>query len=228
VGVSTADADNDGDMDITFSSINGYHQCLLNSGDPGQPIRAEPTYMLSGGERFQSVWRTRPVRVDWDEDGQLDYICQNERGEVGMFPGDPNRAWNQLGDWIAWQVDDGQKIDPDGDNGMEGRAKIAVADWDADGINDLLIGTKGGTPWSAQQGRKDLSYVFFLKGIKHQRAAVFAKPRAIRYATGKDIELGDHTASPATATFFGDAKLGLLLGVENGRIHYYSQDELSW
>ena len=111
---------------------------------------------------------------------------------------------------------------------MEGRAKIAIADWDGDGMNDLLIGTKGGTPWAAQQGRNNLSYIFFLKGIQDSRNAVFAKPRAIRFANGQDIELGDHTASPETATFFGDRKPGLLLGIENGRVHYYSQHELRW
>ena len=119
-------------------------------------------------------------------------------------------------------------IDPDADNGMEGRAKITIVDWDSDGMNDLLIGTKGSGPWSMQEGRKGLSYIFFLKGIQGGRSALFAKPRAIRLSNGQDLEVGDHTAAPETVAFFGDTKPGLLLGIENGRVHYYSQHELRW
>jgi hypothetical protein len=226
--ISVADVDGDGDLDVLLSAVDGYHLCLLNSGTVKRPKWSRPTPFLLAGQRLRTVWRTRPVMVDCDADGSLDYVCQNQRGQIGIFPGRSGKAYNQLEDWTAWRFVDGTPIDPDANNGMEGRAKIALVDWDADGQMDLLVGVKGGTPWTERFDHKNLSYVFFLKGIRGGRRAVFARPRPIRLAGGGDIEVGDHTVCPATATLFGDQQPGLLLGIENGRIHYYHRRELSW
>ncbi|MFH1744141.1 MAG: VCBS repeat-containing protein [bacterium] len=228
IAPSVADVDSDGDIDILYCSVDGYHSCILNIGNAKTPKWSKPTPIQTQGKHMRTVWRTRPIMTDWNENGVLDYICLNEHGEVGIFPGSKDRSWNALDGWQPWKLTDGKIIDPDGKSGMEGRCKIALTDWDNDGKKDLLIGVKGGTPWAEAYGRNKRSYVLFLKGVEGGNAAVFDKPRVFRQASGEDIVLGDHTASPEIVSLFGDQEPGLLIGGENGRLYYYSRKDLSW
>jgi hypothetical protein len=228
IAPSTFDVDQDGDLDILYSSINGYHEVMLNKGSPQSPQWAQPKSINVNGNPLRTVWRTRPIMTDRNHDNLADYICLNEQGFLGHYLGDNHRKWNSFSEWVPWEFSNGTPIDPGGQNGMEGRAKFCLTDWDRDGKQDLLIGLKGGTKWTQSLGRSDLTYIVFLRNVVENPIPQFDSPRPLRLKNGSPIELGDHTACPITAALYGDTEDGLLVGCENGRIYYFSRESLSW
>lgn len=166
--------------------------------------------------------------TDRNHDNLADYICLNEQGFLGHYLGDNHRNWNSFSEWVPWEFSNGTPIDPGGQNGMEGRAKFCLTDWDRDGKQDLLIGLKGGTKWTQSLGRSDLTYIVFLRNVVENPIPQFDSPRPLRLKNGSPIELGDHTACPITAALYGDTEDGLLVGCENGRLYYFSRESLSW
>ncbi len=95
------------------------------------------------GEKIQDVFPTErlsPVLVDWDGDGANDLVVGSQRGEV----------------WFARNV--GSKTQPKftgyapvlvgrEDVHVGSEAKIAIADLDGDGRDDLLVGAGTGLVW---------------------------------------------------------------------------------
>lgn len=225
---STFDVDQDGDQDILYSSINGYHEAIINTGTAQSPQWTSPESININGSPLRTVWRTRPIMEDMNHDNIADYLCLNEKGFLGHYLGDKQQSWNSFSEWVPWEFSNGTRIHPGGQNGMEGRAKFCLTDWDQDGRQDLLIGLKGGTKWTQTLGRSDLTYIMFLRNVEELPVPQFDSPRPFRFKNGAPIELGDHTACPITAALYGDSEEGLLVGCENGRLYYFSRENLSW
>ena len=228
VAPSSYDVDQDGDYDIIYSSITGYHQVLLNIGSAVAPIWSQPESILVNRNPLRTVWRTRPIMTDWNHDKLPDYLCLNDQGFIGHYLGDSRQNWNSFSEWVQWEFHNGEPIDPGGTNGMEGRAKFCLSDWDQDGRLDLLVGLKGGTKWTKEFERSDLTYIVFLRNIAEAPTPRFDSPRPILLKNGAPIELGDHTGCPITVALYGDTQEGLLIGCENGRLYYFSRDKLTW
>ena len=225
---STCDLDNDGDQDLLYSGITGYHYAMLNSGDKSSPRWSTPEPIQVNGSHLRTVWRTRPIVTHYDTDSLLDYVCLNAEGIVGHYRGADPENWNQFNHWTPWTFPDDQPIDADGPNGLEGRSKICLSDWDGDGRRDLLIGIKGDSPWAKDLERSKLTYIMFLKNLSEDPRPTFARPRPIQHQNHTPIELGDHTACPSVVALNGDTTPGLLVGGEDGRLYYFSQRELTW
>ena len=220
--------DKDGDQDLIYSGITGYHYAVLNAGDSQSPRWSVPTPILVNQKPLRTVWRTRPLVTHYDNDSQLDYVCLNSKGIVGHFRGTSSDHWNSFSEWKDWTFANGEPLDADGANGLEGRSKICLFDWDEDGRRDLLIGIKGDSPWAKDLNRSKLTYIMFLKNITESPTPTFERPRPIQYRNGTPIVLGDHTACPSVVALGTDTKPGLLVGGEDGRLYYFSQHELSW
>src|SRR5262245_50426874 len=74
--------------------------------------------------------------ADWDRDGKIDLIVGNSDGEVRFLPNvsrDGHLAFGRA------------KYLPVSQTGMRGDAGPIVADWDGDGIPDLIVGTVDGS-----------------------------------------------------------------------------------
>ena len=86
--------------------------------------------------------------------------------------------------------------------GRAGRRKIAVVDWDQDGVLDIIVDSKMGACWFKGRGgnrdRFDLRYMGDLCST----------------------ELEHHTTSPTIVDWNADGKPDLLLGAEDGHIYY--------
>ncbi|MDB4798949.1 VCBS repeat-containing protein, partial [Verrucomicrobia bacterium] len=130
IAPSTFDVDQDGDQDILYSSINGYHEAIMNKGSAQTPQWTQSRSINVNGTPLRTVWRTRPIMEDWNHDDIADYICLNEKGFLGHYLGDNQQSWNSFSEWVPWEFSNGTPIDPGGLNGMEGRAKFCLTDWD--------------------------------------------------------------------------------------------------
>ena len=117
------DYDNDGDLDLYVSEVNGGTDLLLRN-DSGVFADVTPASMTDTGNGMSVAW------ADYDNDGDLDVY-------VGNYPGGTGSSANKLyrndgGDLFA------DVTTPPLDNG--GSTSVSWADYDDDGDMDIYLG----------------------------------------------------------------------------------------
>lgn len=145
---TAVDWDGDGDPDLIVGQEDGrvafVEHCGLDAA--GDPLFAPPVFFRQRAHELQFGALVTPVACDWDGDGDEDLICGNSAGYLGFLEnrgGDPPR-------WAAPVLlrDEGGAIRIQaGPNGsIQGPAEAkwgytvpSVADWDGDGVLDVLV-----------------------------------------------------------------------------------------
>ncbi|QDT11101.1 exo-alpha-sialidase [Planctomycetes bacterium K23_9] len=212
--LSTADWDNDGDQDILYNSIWSRVELLhnvdghvveatLSGSEPDAAAAESPPkwcwWQTKSGESI-TQWRTTPVAVDFDTDGELDLVMLDQEGFLTL------RRKGMAAERIF--------VDEHGDAiqlnrrscGGSGRMKIEVVDWDGDGRLDVLVNSENAT-W--YRNCHDIDGKHLLKRVGNL---------ARRNVAG-------HTSSPAVCDFDRDGKPDLLVGSENGRLYHIKHDD---
>jgi len=134
--VHVADWDGDGDYDLIIGYINGGVYLVPNEGTPQS--------FAFGQERQLASVRSRagPFTADWDGDGDLDLLVGADDGSVSLY--------RNTGDAKSPELAPAVRLVPPGErtSGRNApkevrrgtRSKICVADWNGDGLLDLLVG----------------------------------------------------------------------------------------
>jgi len=143
------DWDSDGDMDLVVGDEDGRVALVENSGmvREGMPVFASPVYFRQKADRVKFGALVTPYAVDWDSDGDQDLICGNTAGYIGfienMDGGDPPK-WNKPeylhagGEVIRIMAGDSGSIQGPAEKKW-GYTTLSVADWDGDGLLDILV-----------------------------------------------------------------------------------------
>jgi len=170
--------------------------------------------------------------VDWNEDGKLDLISGDRRGQVSLFvnvgtrtepklaegarveaAGKPiegaQKTYKQV-DW-TYVVD---KVTGGNHKLADVYSKIHFADWDGDGLKDLLIGQS--------------SDILLYKNVGAKAAPKFADPVALAIP-GKDKPVGwgppgkdkPERWGPYVYDWDADGTQDLLVGTEDGKVIFY-------
>ncbi len=146
------DWDRDGDMDLIVGDEDGRVAFVENTGKPdeaGTPVFREPRYFQQEADLVKFGALATPVGFDWDGDGDTDILCGNTAGYVAFLenlsgPGVEQPKWSAP----KYLEADGRVIRPmAGPNGsIQGPCEAkwgyttqTVADWDGDGLPDLLL-----------------------------------------------------------------------------------------
>jgi hypothetical protein len=143
------DWDSDGDADLVVGEEDGRVSLLENTGRttngvpeflPQRQFRQEAKYVKFGA-------LVTPVSCDWDNDGDEDLVCGNTAGYIGFIEnldgGDPPQ-WappkylNAEGKTIRIQAGYNGSIQGPCE-AKWGYTTLSVADWDHDGLNDLVV-----------------------------------------------------------------------------------------
>lgn len=166
----------------------------------GKPIVKVPEHGDRNIESFGS-WMTL---VDWDDDGDLDILVGTFDGMIFMRRNERTRVNPSYATGNEW-VKVGAKAlrTPGGEH-----ANPVIADWDGDGLWDLVVSAAdGGVYWYRNIGKRG-------RPVFESPVALVAKHEGIGYgelAAGEEPKPGIRSQIAVT-DYDGDGKLDLLLG----------------
>jgi hypothetical protein len=143
------DWDKDGDMDLIVGDEDGRVALIENTGKLARdrtPQFLPPRYFQQEADELKCGALATPFGVDWDGDGDMDIISGNTAGYIEFFEnlgGNPPK-------WAAPKrlEADGKTIrfmaGPNGSiqgpcEAKWGYTTLSVADWDGDGLPDLVV-----------------------------------------------------------------------------------------
>jgi hypothetical protein len=137
-----ADWDGDGDFDLLVGDIRGRVYLIPNQGTAKSYAFEKEQRLLADGLPLEVGRNAGPFAADWDKDGDLDLLVGAGDGSVSLFRNEGKRKTPELG--AAEQLVPARKISYGADAPREAhrgnRSKVCAADWNGDGLLDLLVG----------------------------------------------------------------------------------------
>lgn len=138
IAVTPVDWDADGDLDLLFGSFEGHVFLRANTGTARKPSfdAADIVQVEAGGKPIAVPTRhAMPVVADWDHDGRWDLVTGSAGGAVYWYRNTGEDGAPRFEGAEMLVVPGSSEVDEPGR-----RTQVAVGDWDADGLNDLLVG----------------------------------------------------------------------------------------
>jgi len=143
------DWDRDGDVDLVCGDEDGRVALVENTGkqEEGIPVFKQPAYFKQAADDLKFGALVTPFSFDWDGDGDEDLICGNTSGNIGFFEnldgGSPPKWANPVllkagGKTIRIQAGPNGSIQGPCE-AQWGYTTLYVADWDHDGLPDLVV-----------------------------------------------------------------------------------------
>lgn len=146
------DWNKDGHVDLIVGDEDGRVAVLLNTGKLAadrSPQFLAPRYFQQEADDLKCGALATPVGIDWDGDGDTDIICGNTAGYLVLFENLSGPGIEQP-KWAApkFLEADGKiiRITAGANGSIQGPAEakwgyttLSVADWDGDGLPDLVV-----------------------------------------------------------------------------------------
>jgi|GEM_PF-672994 len=143
------DWDGDGDLDLVVGEEDGRVALLEHTGGvvDGMPVFLPQRQFRQQADCVKFGALVTPVSVDWDNDGDEDLICGNTAGYIGFIENldgrDPPK-WAEPRYLTA--ADKAIRLQAGCNGSIQGPCEakwgyttLSVADWDQDGLNDLVV-----------------------------------------------------------------------------------------
>ncbi|MCB0565822.1 MAG: VCBS repeat-containing protein [Phaeodactylibacter sp.] len=159
------DWDGDGDVDLAVGDEDGRVALVENTGTlkDGMPVFNTPVYFSQKASHVKFGALATPYSVDWDGDGDEDLISGNTAGYIGFIEnldgGNPPK-WDKPelltanGEVIRIMAGDSGSIQGPAEKKW-GYTTLSVADWDGDGLKDIIINSIWGkVEWFENIGSK--------------------------------------------------------------------------
>jgi hypothetical protein len=180
------DFNGDGHLDIVCGDEDGRVAFIENTGRvvEGSPQFLAPRYFRQFAECVKVGALVTPYAFDWDGDGREDLLCGSSAGYITFIK-------NLGGDPVRWaapvRLSAGGKIirEQAGPNGsIQGPAEakwgysiLSVADWDADGLPDIITnGIWGKIVWYRNTGTRTAPSLAAAQPVELEPGAKSTKP----------------------------------------------------
>jgi hypothetical protein len=135
----TVDWNSDGRKDLVVGATDGRIHLFLNEGADTEPDFLSETFAQDNGVDLDVGTRSSPVVLDLDGDGKKDLLTGNYEGQLRFYSNTGTAAAPSFSGSVLVEAD-GTAIDLPGSP----RSRQFVADWDDDGLLDVLIGAGDG------------------------------------------------------------------------------------
>jgi hypothetical protein len=140
VGTTSApyilDWNNDGKKDILCGEDYGGIRLLINEGTDAQPVFNTVEVIMDGIVPLDVGSRAAPVAVDGTGDGRKDLLVGETSGHIFFFRNVGTDENPEFEGSLLLEAG-GAVLD------VESYSRLDVADWDGDGVNDILCGHRG-------------------------------------------------------------------------------------
>ena len=146
------DWNKDGKLDLIVGDEDGRVAFIENTGkftDDHTPLFLPPRYFKQQADEMKFGALATPVGFDWDGDGDIDILCGNTAGTIAFFENlsGPGVAQPKFAAPRILQADGKNlRIMAGGNGSIQGPAEakwgyttLSVADWDGDGLPDILV-----------------------------------------------------------------------------------------
>ena len=224
-----ADWTGNGRLDLIVGGAGGEVLFLRNDGAVNQPRFGPPVPLRCEGAPLILPPRVRPAVADWAGTGGRDLLALDLQGFLCVYPA---RDEKNLDAPIPLVDRLGRVIRLDGGFGLGGHCSLWAGPWTAPGRLDLLVGLAAdaarfvvpaltGRPLD---GTGEVSTVLLLEN--QGRLGLVARP--VSHADGRPMVVGFGGCSPSGVAGAEGQPLDLLVGSDDGHVHYYRRDQLRW
>ena len=218
-----------GRPDLLVGGAGGEVLFLRNDGAANQPRFAPPVGLRCEGAPLILPPRVRPAVADWRGDGGRDLIALDLQGFLCLYSAADER---NVGVPIPLVDRLGRVIRLDGGFGLGGHCSLWAGPWTAPGRVDLLVGLPTSSSrfvLPALTGRTiseggEWSTVLLLE----DRGKLGLIPRPLSTSDGRPLVVGVAGCSPCGVPGAEPGTLDLVVGSDDGHVHYFRRDQLRW
>jgi hypothetical protein len=216
------DWDQDGDVDLIVGDEDGRVALVEHTGKvvDGQPQFLPPVYFQQQAAEVKFGALATPVGFDWDGDGDEDLICGNTAGYIGFIEnldgGNPPR-WAAPRRLEATGKTIRIEAGPNGSiqgpcEAKWGYTTVSVADWDGDGLPDIVANSIWGkVEWYRNVGTRKSPQLAAAAPIEVEWAGAPPKPAWNWWnPAGKQLVVQWRT-TPVAIDFTGDGLCDLAM-----------------
>ncbi|HOO57103.1 MAG TPA: VCBS repeat-containing protein [bacterium] len=162
----SVDWDGDGDVDLIVGQEDGRVAFVENTGrvSDSMPVFKPPVFFRQRADLLKFGALATPYSFDWDNDGDEDLICGNTAGYIGYIEnlgGGESPVWAEPvylsagGKVIRIQAGENGSIQGPAE-AKWGYTVLTVADWDIDGLQDIIINSIiGEIKWFRNVGTRE-------------------------------------------------------------------------
>jgi hypothetical protein len=233
------DWDNDGDFDLIVGDEDGRVAFLENTGRlvDRLPQFEPPRYFQQEADELQSGALATPVGFDWDGDGDIDIVSGNTSGYIEFFE-------NLSGPKVAspkWAA--AKRLEANGktfrvlagpNGSIQGPAEakwgyttLNIADWDADGLPDIVFNSIWGrVQWLKNIGTRTSPKLAEPQPIEVEWSSSPPKPEWTWWTpVGKELVTQWRT-TPVLADWNGDGLIDLAMLDHEGYLAFFERRKM--